>query len=172
MLDGSCIPKLNLGKGFLEVPGPACHMLQIQHFLSQTPRRALHRAQWGDHGAADYWQEGGPTPRCSSPHCRGSAPLSAPAGQADSQIHLNPSGSGGECVQKGASLNIQKAALFPCVSSGKVWKGFLVGALMRAYQILSTARIRVIDVEKNIFNSPLIWFVLRGFHAWVFFFPR
>lgn len=116
-------------------------MLQIQHFLSQTSRHALHRAQWGDHGAADYWQEGGPTPRCSSPHCRGSAPLSAPAGQADSQIHLNPSGSGGECVQKGASLNTQKAALFPCVSSGKVWKGFLVGALMRAYQILSTARI-------------------------------
>ena len=86
--------------------------------------------------------------------------------------YLNPSGSGGECVQRGASLNTQKAALFPCVSSGKVWKGFLVGTLMRAYQILSTARIRVIDVEKNIFTSPLIWFVLRGFHAWVFFFSQ
>lgn len=55
---------------------------------------------------------------------------------------------------KGASLNTQKAALFPCLSSGKVWKGFFVGALMRAYQILSTARTWVIDAEKNIFTSP------------------
>ena len=60
------------------------------------------------------------------------------------------------------------------VSSGKVWKGFLVGALMRVYQILSTARARVIDVEKNIFTSPLHLVCIKRFPClgFFFFFPR
>lgn len=30
----------------------------------------------------------------------------------------------------------------------------------------------VIDAEKNIFTSPLIWFVLRDFMLGLFFFPQ
>ena len=44
---------------------------------------------------------------------------------------------------------------------------------MRVYQILSTARARVIDVEKNIFTSPLHLVCIKRFPCLgFFFFPK
>ena len=68
-------------------------------------------------------------------------------------------GVGVSMVQKCCTEHIE-GGIVSGVSSGKVWKGFLVGALMRVYQILSTARARVIDVEKNIFTINFLWHIL------------